>query len=95
MAVLDVLLELLEGGGIGSGAVCLQDLDILIGQRCDLLLLGLIVGKLLLVLFPVLTRGAGHGGGLEVDDGCASRVTDEDEGGCRVASDREGGSERD
>ena len=63
LTVLDLLLELLEGGGIGSGAVCLQDLDILVGQGSDLLLFGLIIGKLLLILLPVLTRGAGHGGG--------------------------------
>lgn len=34
----------------------------LIGKRCDFLLWFFIVRKVLLVLLPVGTRGAGHGG---------------------------------
>jgi len=52
-----LLLELLDRGAIWCGAVGLEDLDILICERRDLLLLDLIIGKLLLVLLPVLTRG--------------------------------------
>ena len=74
LLVLDLLLQLLQLGAIGCGAVCLQHLDVsaiasasmpgkqhrpslLISERCDLLLLDLIVGKVLLVLLPGLACG--------------------------------------
>ena len=50
-----LLLELLDGGAVWGGAVGLEDLDILICEWRNLLLLNLIVGKVLLVLLPILT----------------------------------------
>jgi hypothetical protein len=52
-----LLLQLLDRGAIRSGSVGLEDLDILICEWCNLLLLDLVVGKLLLVLLPVLSCG--------------------------------------
>jgi hypothetical protein len=62
LAVFNVLLQLLQGSGVGGGAICLEDLDIFVRERSNLLLLGLVICKLLLVFLPVLTRGARHGG---------------------------------
>jgi hypothetical protein len=50
-----LLLQLLDGGAIWCGAVGLEDLNILICEWGNLLLLDLFVGKILLILFPVLT----------------------------------------
>lgn len=55
--VLDLLLEVLEGGRVGRGVIGAEDLDIFIGEGVDLLLFNLVVGKLLLVLLPVSGRG--------------------------------------
>lgn len=52
-----LLLELLDGGAIWCGSVGLEDLNILVCEWRDLLLLNLVVGKLLLVLLPVLACG--------------------------------------
>lgn len=38
---------------------------LLIRERCDLLLLLLLIRKVLLVLLPVLSRGAGHDDGVD------------------------------
>jgi hypothetical protein len=46
LAVFNVLLQLLQGSGVGGGAICLEDLDIFVRERSNLL----------------LTRGARHGG---------------------------------
>lgn len=50
-------------------------MDILIGKRCDLLLWLFIVRKVLLVLLPVGTRGARHGG----DAGAAQELSQQKE----------------
>jgi hypothetical protein len=52
-----LLLQLLDGGAIRCGSVGLEDLDIFVCEWRNLLLLDLVVGKVLLVLLPVLSRG--------------------------------------
>lgn len=56
------------GGGLACDGtrVVKRVEDELVGERSNLLLLNLIIGKLLLVLLPVLARGAGHGEGCVV-----------------------------
>ena len=39
---------------------CERHVTLLIGERCNLLLLNLVVGEVLLVLLPALARGGGH-----------------------------------
>jgi hypothetical protein len=75
LLVFDLFFDLLQGRRIWSRAVCFQYLNIaiqvridplewmvvlLIRERCNLLFGLFIVCEFLLVLLPVLARGAGH-----------------------------------
>ena len=64
---------------------------LLIGQRRDLLLFYFVVGEVLLVLLPVLARGAGHGWLCGLGSGVCLRVVVDSEGLMGIA--RSGASE--
>lgn len=66
-------------------------MPLLIGQRRDFLLFYFVVGEVLLVLLPVLARGAGHGWLCGLGSGVCVRAAVDSEGLLGIA--RFGGSE--